>query len=288
MLSDAVKLPKYIQSPTQKSNHSPAPCTTGTSPNPSASEPSRTLHAIRFLSAQVLSRLTSLRAASPASRTASPVSDSPAQTTETCGVSARELLATYDPATHSLRMSQACLPLNPGDSSTESLATWPRFGMMCCGRLYPLPPLAHPTDESESGCWPTTTSRDHKDGTARSCENVPVNGLLGRFVHSPAGRPAPASSNTSGSRQELWATPQASDPQHAGPNQRDSSGRPALPAQASKTQQGKLNPHWVATLMGYPAIWCELGRKFTTGSRNLRRMEIALSRKSQQSSSNQS
>lgn len=31
--------------------------------------------------------------------------------------------------------------------------------------------------------WPTPTSRDHKDGTAESCKNVPVNGLLGRAVH---------------------------------------------------------------------------------------------------------
>jgi len=31
---------------------------------------------------------------------------------------------------------------------------------------------------------PTPTSRDHKDGDAHSCQNVPVNGLLGREVHS--------------------------------------------------------------------------------------------------------
>lgn len=31
--------------------------------------------------------------------------------------------------------------------------------------------------------WPTPTSRDYKDGTAKSCENVPENGLLGRAVH---------------------------------------------------------------------------------------------------------
>ena len=31
---------------------------------------------------------------------------------------------------------------------------------------------------------------------------------------------------------QQWATPQASDPEHSGPNQRSSSGRPALPAQA--------------------------------------------------------
>lgn len=31
--------------------------------------------------------------------------------------------------------------------------------------------------------WPTPTSRDYKDGTAKSCQNVPENGLLGRAIH---------------------------------------------------------------------------------------------------------
>jgi hypothetical protein len=35
--------------------------------------------------------------------------------------------------------------------------------------------------------------------------------------------------------------------------------------------QAKLNPHWVFCLMGYPPLWAELGRKFTTGSRSSKR-----------------
>ena len=31
--------------------------------------------------------------------------------------------------------------------------------------------------------WPTPTTRDHKDGDETSCQNVPVNALLGRSVH---------------------------------------------------------------------------------------------------------
>jgi hypothetical protein len=69
-------------------------------------------------------------------------------------------------------------------------------------------------------------------------------------------------------RNQIWAMPQASDPAHAGPNQRDSSGRPALPAQVNKQGSGKLNPHWVFCLMGYPPLWAEIGRKFTTASRS--------------------
>jgi group I intron endonuclease len=35
--------------------------------------------------------------------------------------------------------------------------------------------------------WPTPTSRDYKDGSADSCKNVPVNGFLGRVIHTGSG-----------------------------------------------------------------------------------------------------
>jgi len=84
---------------------------------------------------------------------------------------------------------------------------------------------------------------------------------------------------------QAWATPKASDPQHSGPNMRDSAGNYALPAQAvreswatpiagdwkgqvpsqgeprmlsgvtEKAHGGKLNPRWVETLMGLPVGW---------------------------------
>jgi hypothetical protein len=87
---------------------------------------------------------------------------------------------------------------------------------------------------------------------------------------------------------KAWATPKASDPEHSGPNMRDSAGNYALPAQAVREnwltpkvpsgggqatretqggglrkledqtearQTGKLNPRWVETLMGLPVGW---------------------------------
>lgn len=45
---------------------------------------------------------------------------------------------------------------------------------------------------------PTPTSRDQKDGSAQSCKNVPVNGLLGRAVHSYP------NSSPSGSLNPTW------------------------------------------------------------------------------------
>ena len=38
----------------------------------------------------------------------------------------------------------------------------------------------------ESRAWPAPTQRDHKDGGAEACANVPTNGLLGREVHQGA------------------------------------------------------------------------------------------------------
>ena len=37
--------------------------------------------------------------------------------------------------------------------------------------------------------WSTPTARDHKDGTAESCSNVPENGLLGRTIHEGQNQP---------------------------------------------------------------------------------------------------
>lgn len=37
---------------------------------------------------------------------------------------------------------------------------------------------------SVANLFPTPTARDWKDGTAQSCANVPINGLLGRAVHA--------------------------------------------------------------------------------------------------------
>jgi hypothetical protein len=74
-----------------------------------------------------------------------------------------------------------------------------------------------------ASAWPTPTSRDYKDGSAQSCQNVPVNGLLGRFVHSTGQTSLPdqANSSTNGNRPESL----------------------------------KLNADWVCSLMDVPIDW---------------------------------
>ncbi len=94
--------------------------------------------------------------------------------------------------------------------------------------------------------WPTTTTRDHKDG--HYCPNVPVNGLLGRM-----GWPTPMANDATGSTHC-----------YSGKNP-DGSHKIALkPPGAAKLsngsseqteKRGALNPEFVCWLMGYPLEW---------------------------------
>lgn len=81
--------------------------------------------------------------------------------------------------------------------------------------------------------WPTPTSRDYKDGTKKSCQNVPVNGLLGRAVH-------------------MYPTPKAQNCR--GNGERHGDGGPSLDVVVG----GQLNPTWVEWLMGFPLGWTDL------------------------------
>lgn len=138
-------------------------------------------------------------------------------------------------------------------------------GMMPDGRKRQVG-LEHQVRMTEQGLWPTPTARDYKDGSAESCKNVPVNGLLGRAVH-------------------LWATPNARD----GRGPTGFTNQPSLPNQVrmfptpraqsatgpsqTATRQGapdlqtvaggQLNPTWVEWLMGFPLGWTDLNASET-------------------------
>jgi len=77
----------------------------------------------------------------------------------------------------------------------EHTASAPRTGDNDCGS-WPSPKVSNTNGAGAHGeggadlqtvaltsSWATPTTRDHKDGTGQSCQNVPVNALLGRQVH---------------------------------------------------------------------------------------------------------
>jgi hypothetical protein len=132
------------------------------------------------------------------------------------------------------------------DGSLEPFSeTWPRAGMTLSVTAYRLPPRDHFIGEREFGSWPTPTGRDHKDGTAKSCENVPTNGLLGRVIHLPTPTVGDSKNarNSTAVRHRIPPTGI-----HAGDTLTDV----VVPA------GGSLNPAWVEILMGYPKGWTEL------------------------------
>lgn len=177
------------------------------------------------------------------------------------GASSLDSLASYDPATHSLRTSQHSLD---GDLTPFS-ATLPRSGTMRNGRLYRRRPLVRRTAENASLLWPTPT--------------VPNGG------RSPKGGMSPTGMTPDGKKRQvdlqhtvrmverrLWPTPKARDWRSGGTDpakvqeridRRKGQGSIDLPDAVSLAGQdqyktGLLNPQWVEWLMGFPIDWTEL------------------------------
>jgi hypothetical protein len=210
-------------------------------------------------------------------------------------------LASYDPASSSWKTSQACLV----SGWEEFSETFPRSGLMLSGTVYQLAPSAPLTDAIEYGSlptptakanmmapsmqkWPahrnllpTPTSRDWKDGTAQACQNVPVNGLLGRAVHL---WPTPHASCSTGAGSQgrdgglnlqtavqMWPTPTSLSPAKDGNNEAGNScGLVAIRKRIQDENPeatGSLNPEFVEWLMGFPLEWTVLDRSETRLSR---------------------
>lgn len=169
---------------------------------------------------------------SHANRSALPAREKVKKTKDSCGENLAASLARLDRVGLSLKTYL--------DSSVSHLTTYsPIWKVTATGasRLYiQLRLSVRPTDGNGSSLWPTATSRDWKDGTAQSCRNVPINGLLGRAVH-----------------QGNWPTPHANC--HTGVGEHGEGGDNLQTA-----VNGQLNPDWVEILMGFPIGWTDIDR----------------------------
>ena len=60
------------------------------------------------------------------------------------------------------------------------------------------------TRTAQMAGWPTPTTRDYKNGSAKSCENTPIDALLGRAVHLAGWATPDANAMNDGESLESW------------------------------------------------------------------------------------
>ena len=143
-----------------------------------------------------------------------------------------------------------------------------RSGMMRNGTVYPLQPLAHLTDGTESGSWPTPTTMDGmapKTPTAIQREMEEVR--PGRTSPSNLRDQVTWGETFEEVKKKLWPTPtardwkdnfQSLDKLNGQYLKRDSPSLALTVGYQEQTASGKLNPQWVEWLMGYPSGWTDL------------------------------
>jgi len=193
-----------------------------------------------------------------------------------CGVTWRELLARYDPAT-SLWKTPQCSLL--GDY-TEFSETWPRWGSMQDGVSYRRQTLVRPIKETESGLWRTPQAQEGMRGVYKSKEAMDAHldrghqlSLSNQGVHrhlwpTPRSCSAMAATITPESAwaenrfpnletvvgRRLWPTPTAHNAKETNAPSKALRNEPSLASRVG----GTLNPTWVEWLMGWPLEWTDL------------------------------
>jgi hypothetical protein len=166
--------------------------------------------------------------------------------------------ARFDRDGSSGRMFAVSSTPNLDGSLAAFSGTWPTWGIALDGACGELPTLERCTSANESSSWPTPTTRDHKDGSAKACGMMPEKSLLGRAIHL------------------RWPTPQANDVRDRGNTasgavlRRQEAGKQIYLSQSVSETSGALNPTWVEWLMGFPLGWTALEPSETPSSRSKR------------------
>ena len=192
----------------------------------------------------------------------------------------RESLAKYDPGLRLWRTPQ-CSLLEGLDVFSE---TWPKWGMMRNGACWELMTRVRPTEENESGFWPTPTcmagamyleSNAHKRNSMSLASAVhywitPMARDYKGHTNNPKARgyggtlPDQVREMEEANREKFWPTPQASDNRNRGGagsraiQRRKEKGKQISLSQTVSGTSGALNPPWVEWLMGWPIGWTDL------------------------------
>jgi hypothetical protein len=149
-----------------------------------------------------------------------------------CGRTWRASSARYDRASRSWKTAQ-CLW---DEDLPESSVTLPRWGMMRDGVLWERTTPGLPTEETESGLWPTPTA---------SMGGPEPEGKTGRKLVTLAVK--------------MWPTPQANEDAAGTPDgkmQKMLGNHPDIRGTTTtEWAGGSLNPAWVEWLMGWPLNW---------------------------------